>query len=118
MRMRRLIHLERHELGPRVYILRQRVHECALSLGLLALGPLALLDDFHHPRMGGSVAAAGAYFLVKDWQDLIPSRRNTSRWRPLLHRRAGSRLIQAERGRPEADSRGSGQLSVEGRHES
>jgi hypothetical protein len=87
MHVRRLIHLERHELGPRVYVLRQRVHECALGIGLLAVGPLALLDDFHHPRMGGSVAAAGAYFLVKDWQDLIPSRRNTARWRPLLHRR-------------------------------
>src|SRR6266700_3142560 len=74
----------------------------------------ALRDDFHHPRMGGSVAAAGAYFLVKDWQDLIPSRRNTCRWRPLLHRRTGLSLIRPERGRPEADPKGSGQPSAAG----
>jgi lysyl-tRNA synthetase class 2 len=35
----------------------------------------------------GLAAATGAWLLVKDWQDLIPSRRDASAWRAGIHRR-------------------------------
>jgi hypothetical protein len=89
MRMagRRFLRLERHELGPRVYVLGQRVHECALGLGFLVLAPLGVVDDFSHPRAAASLAGTGLWLVVKDWHDLIPSRRNTRSWSPIVHRR-------------------------------
>jgi hypothetical protein len=32
-----MLRIERHALGPRVYVLGLRVHECALGLGVLAV---------------------------------------------------------------------------------
>ena len=87
MRFRRFFHLERHRLGPRVYVLGQRVHECALGIGLLVLAPVGVLtEDFTHPRAAASVAGTGLWLLIKDWRDLVPSKRNTAAWNPLLHR--------------------------------
>jgi lysyl-tRNA synthetase, class II len=72
-----------------VYVLGRRVHEWHLGLGVLALvfvghaggaWELTLL-----PLLG---AAAGSYLVVKDWRDLVPSKRDTSAWRLGLHRRA------------------------------
>jgi hypothetical protein len=91
MRLHRLLHLERHSFGPRVYVLGRRVHEFALGFALLAAGPFGLSQDFHHPRMGGSLAATGLYLVVKDWRDLVPSKRNSSRWSLWPHRRADER---------------------------
>jgi hypothetical protein len=86
VRIGKLFHLERHRLGPRVYVLGQRVHECALGLALLAVAPAGLLDDLAHPRAMASVASTGLWLVVKDWRDLVPSKRNTSAWSPVLHR--------------------------------
>ena len=92
MWLRRLIRLERHRLGPRVYVLGQRVHECALGLGLIAAAPAGFAaDDFSHPRAAVSVASTGLWMLVKDWRDLIPSKRNTAAWGLLPHRRPRDR---------------------------
>jgi hypothetical protein len=87
MRLGRLFHLERHRLGPRVYLFGQRVHECALGIGLLAVSPVGLVGDLAHPRAAASVAGTGLWMVVKDWRDLIPSKRNTAAWGLLPHRR-------------------------------
>jgi hypothetical protein len=86
MRVGRLFHLERHRLGPRVYVLGQRIHECALGIGLLVVSPVGLVGDLAHPRAAASVAGTGLWMLVKDWRDLIPSKRNTAAWSFLPHR--------------------------------
>jgi hypothetical protein len=87
MRLGRLIHLERHRLGPRVYVLGQRIHECALGIALLVSAPLGVVTpDFTHPRTAVSVAGTGLWLVVKDWRDLIPSKRNTAAWSLLPHR--------------------------------
>ncbi len=92
MRLRRFLHLERHRLGPRVYVLGQRVHECALGLALLALAPAGVVaDEFSHPRAAASVAGTGLWLLIKDWRDLIPSKRNTASWSVWLHRHSRDR---------------------------
>ncbi len=92
MRLGRLIRLERHRLGPRVYVLGQRVHECALGLGLLAAAPTGFVAaDFSHPRAAASVAGTGLWMLIKDWRDLVPSKRNTAAWSLLPHRRPRNR---------------------------
>jgi hypothetical protein len=88
MRFRHLFHLERHHLGPRVYVLGRRIHECGLGIGLLVAAPGGVVaDGFSHPRAAASVAGTGLWLLIKDWRDLIPSQRNTASWHPWLHRR-------------------------------
>jgi len=82
----RLFHIERHRLGPRVYVVGQRIHECALGIGLLALAPVGLVGDLSHPRAAASVAGTGLWMVVKDWRDLVPSKRNTAAWSLLPHR--------------------------------
>jgi hypothetical protein len=82
-----MIRIDRHELGPRVYVLGQRVHECAVGAGVLAtLAAGGLTERWELSRSVGATAAFGAFLVVKDWQDLFPSRRNKARWSPLLHR--------------------------------
>jgi lysyl-tRNA synthetase, class II len=78
--------VERHELGPRLWVLGRRLHEChagaalaVLVLAGAALGvPLAWL---------AVPALLGAWMLVKDWQDFIPARRDTAAWSAGIHRR-------------------------------
>ncbi len=89
MRLGRLFHLERHRLGPRVYVLGRRVHECGLGIGLLVVAPAGFVtEDFSHPRAAASVAGTGLWMLIKDWRDLTPSKRNTASWSLWLHRRS------------------------------
>ncbi len=88
-----LIRLERHPLGPRGYLLGQRVHEWHLGLVAASAGlALALLV---HLEAGWGVVAAGAWLFLKDWQDLFPSRRDTASWRLGVHRRV--RALRATR---------------------
>jgi lysyl-tRNA synthetase class 2 len=87
-----LIRVEQHELGPRVYVFGQRVHEFALGLGILALLAAALTLDLV-PLSDGieALALLGAWFVIKDWRDLIPRLRNTSlHSRLAIHRPPGS----------------------------
>ena len=82
-----MLRLERHPLGPRVYVLGQRIHEFALGfavLGALAAGGIADMWD-----LGRRVAVAsvfGSWLVIKDWRDLFPSKRNTACWSLLPHR--------------------------------
>ncbi|HEY6836758.1 MAG TPA: phosphatidylglycerol lysyltransferase domain-containing protein [Gaiellaceae bacterium] len=82
-----MLRVERHRLGPRVYVLGARIHEwhlgSAVLLGVLA-GALA-----HRVDRDGHVAAAalfgGVWLVAKDWRDLMPSRRDTAAWSLGLH---------------------------------
>src|SRR5581483_7542557 len=81
-----LLRLERHRLGPRVYVLGRRVHEWHLGLALVAaavvvaaLGRVGLLAAV-------VIAVVGGWLLVKDWPDLS-GRPDTAGWRLGVHRR-------------------------------
>ena len=85
--MRGPLTLERHALGPRVYVLGVRVHEWHLGAGLLAL--LAVLD-VENVLTGGLAAYAltvvALWLIAKDWRDLTGTGRDTAAWRLGLHR--------------------------------
>jgi len=84
-----VLRIERHRLGPRVYVLGARVHEWHLGAGLL----LALIAAFlvHRVDGDGHVTAAallgGIWLVAKDWRDILPSRRDTAAWCLGLHTR-------------------------------
>jgi len=94
---RRLIRVEQHPYGPRVYVLGQRVHEVALGIVILALVAVLLAARRSRPDdelLAG--LAAGAWLVVKDWRDLFSRWRNTQ-----VHRRFGVHArARAGRGRP------------------
>ena len=82
-----MLRVERHELGPRVYVLGQRIHEFAL--GFVVLGFLLAMgasDHWELTRRFDAGTAFGAWLVVKDWRDLFPSKRNTAAWSLLPHR--------------------------------
>lgn len=82
-----MLRLERHRLGPRVYVCGLRVHEFALGffvLGILLAGGLSELWEL---SLRTEIATfLGAWLIGKDWRDLFPSKRNTSAWGLLPHR--------------------------------
>jgi lysyl-tRNA synthetase class 2 len=85
-----------------VYVLGQRIHEWQLGLAVLALVCTGRAAGVWHlsllPLLG---AAAGGYLVLKDWRDLVPSKRDTSSWRVGLHRRAAPlRAIRRADGLP------------------
>lgn len=82
-----MLRLERHRLGPRVYLLGLRIHEFALGFAVLAVllaGGLA--ETWEVTRAVEAVMALGAWLVLKDWRDLVPSKRNTAAWSLLPHR--------------------------------
>ena len=81
------LRLERHELGPRLFVLDKRVHEWMLGASLLAsIGPLVFLDVISMRKATPLLAGVGGWLLIKDWQDLTSSRRDRGRWSLGLHR--------------------------------
>ena len=82
-----MLRVERHELGPRLYVLGLRIHEVAVGLAVLAL-LLAFggTDHWELTTRFDVAAALGAWLVVKDWRDLFPSKRNTAAWSLLPHR--------------------------------
>jgi lysyl-tRNA synthetase, class II len=87
--MRRgVLRIDRHRLGPRVYVLGARVHEWHLGAALLlCLAAAALLDRVEPSTASAAVLAAGIWLVAKDWRDLVPARRDTAEWRLGLHAR-------------------------------
>jgi hypothetical protein len=82
-----VLRLERHRLGPRVYLCGLRIHEFALGFGVLAVilfGGLAELWEV--TRLTEVAALFGSWLIGKDWRDLFPSKRNTAAWGLLPHR--------------------------------
>ena len=82
------IRIERHELGVRLYVFRVRLHEWHLGAAILLAVLVGALVGFVHFTFTATLAGfAGLWLLVKDWHDLIPSRRDTASWRLGVHRR-------------------------------
>jgi hypothetical protein len=91
--LRRVLDIRRHPLGPRVYLVGRRVHEC--TAGVIAVAVLALLTlthHAHHHRLEGAVGLVAVWMIAKDWPDFFPSRRDTYGWRLGLHRRGDAEL--------------------------
>src|SRR5262249_57757818 len=83
-----MLRLERHPFGPRVYVLRRRIHE--YHLGLAVLAALAVGAFFDVEDFGLATALAtlvGLWLVVKDWRDLVPSNPDSPPWHFGLHRR-------------------------------
>lgn len=82
-----VLHLERHRLGPRIYVFGLRVHEFALGFVVLAVllaGGVGEAWDL--TRRTELAALFGTFLIGKDWRDLFPSKRNTAAWSLLPHR--------------------------------
>jgi lysyl-tRNA synthetase class 2 len=86
-----VISVQRHPLGPRVFVFRHRVHEYLLGIVVeLALAAGWLVGALRPGIAFWAVAAAGGWLIAKDWQDLFPHRRDTACWSVGLHRRKQS----------------------------
>src|SRR6478735_9032227 len=85
-RRKGVLRIDRHRLGPRVYVLGTRVHEwhlgAALLLGLAFGGLLDRVDDNFVTVAG---ICAGIWLVAKDWRDLFPAHRDSAAWRLGLH---------------------------------
>ena len=96
MNRRRLIRVERHALGPRVYVFGRRVHEWHLGAGILAALVVAAQADGLTGGVGPYLAATvGTWLVAKDWRDLTRSGRDTAAWRLGFHRKPT--LVQSPR---------------------
>jgi len=85
----KMLRLERHPFGPRVYVLRHRIHEYHLGLAILsalAVGSLSGLVELDFATVLATLA--GLWLVVKDWRDITPSSRDSATWQLGLHRRA------------------------------
>ncbi len=80
-----MIRIERHALGPRCFVLGRRLHEWHVGAALLAFALLATAADA--VLRGATLAVLGTWLVVKDYNDLLPSRRNTTAWSLGFHRR-------------------------------
>ena len=84
-----MLRIERHRLGPRVYVLGARIHEwhlgSALLLGLIAAALVHRVDGDGH--VAAAALFGGVWLVAKDWRDLLPSKRDTAAWSLGLHTR-------------------------------
>ncbi|MGZ4371060.1 MAG: bifunctional lysylphosphatidylglycerol flippase/synthetase MprF [Gaiellaceae bacterium] len=95
----RFVRVERHSLGPRLYLFGVRCHEWHLGvLILVALGIGALVGPVHDGFTSLLAVAAAGWLIMKDWRDLTRRRRDTGAWRVGLHRPPASlrRFSRAE----------------------
>jgi len=84
-----MLRFERHPFGPRVYLLRRRIHEYHLGLAILVALAAGSLLGWVELGLGTVLATlAGVWLVVKDWRDIVPARRDSSTWQLGLHRRA------------------------------
>jgi lysyl-tRNA synthetase class 2 len=84
-----LLRIDRHRLGPRVYVLGARVHEWQVGAALLlVLGVAAAFRELDRNLTTVAAIAIGVWLVAKDWHDLVPSRRDKASWRLGFHIRA------------------------------
>ncbi len=97
-----MIRLHRHRLGPRVSVFGVRIHEWHLGLALVAGVAIGWTAGLWHLSVVPAVLAGiGIWLVAKDWNDIVPSRRDTAAWRVGLHRRtAPLRAIRRAEGLP------------------
>ena len=82
-----MLRLESHELGPRLYVLGRRVHECHAGIALAAVAASILVTGWPLPAPAAlAVLAVGAWLIWKDWRDLFPGRRDEAAWSAGMHR--------------------------------
>src|SRR6266536_2554228 len=89
-----MLRLERHPFGPRVYVLRRRIHEYHLGLAILtALAVGTLFDDVEFGLTSSIAALAGLWLVAKDWRDLgsVQARLGDVAARPASAGRAATR---------------------------
>ncbi len=92
------VEIERHELGPRLYVGGIRVHEWMFGLvALVVFLTPAAIDHAFPLHLGALFGLVGAWLVAKDWRDLVPSLQNTGAWRVGIHRRPAPLAI-ARRG--------------------
>jgi len=82
-----MLRLERHALGPRVFLLGRRLHEWHLGLVAITGSLVAVLAGWIGPGTALVASILGAWLVVKDWPDLTQRGRDTAAWRLGLHRR-------------------------------
>ena len=83
-----MLRIERHHLGPRVYLLGARVHEWHVGAAILLSLACAVLFDGADHRLAATIGAlVGVWLIAKDWRDLLPSQRDTAFWSIGLHPR-------------------------------
>ena len=83
-----MLRIDRHRLGPRVYLLGTRIHEWHLGVALLlGLAVGGLFDRVDDGAGSAGVLLAGLWLVAKDWRDLFPAQRDTAAWRLGLHAR-------------------------------
>jgi lysyl-tRNA synthetase, class II len=82
------VRLERHRLGPRVFVFGVRIHEWHLGLALASAYMAAVRIGLIHLRYSAALAlpAAGLWLIAKDWRDLFRSHRDSASWQLGLHR--------------------------------
>jgi lysyl-tRNA synthetase, class II len=82
------VRLERHRLGPRVFVLGVRIHEWQLGLVLAGAYAAAVRFGLLDVRYSAALAlpAAGLWLIAKDWRDLFRSQRDTASWQLGLHK--------------------------------
>ena len=102
-----MLRIDRHRLGPRVYVLGTRVHEWHLGAALLLGLAVGALFDRVDDGFVTTVAAiaAGLWLVAKDWRDLFPAHRDSAAWRLGLHARVAPAQGRSPR-RPAAEARG------------
>jgi lysyl-tRNA synthetase, class II len=82
-----MLRLERHRLGPRVYILGRRIHEWHLGIAVVALALAGAVSEAVRPGTAVVATLLGVWLIVKDWPDLTRSGRDSAGWRLGIHRR-------------------------------
>ena len=82
-----ILRIERHELGPWLYVLGRRVHECHVGIALLAATAVLMLLGVDLERSPAALLlGTGAWLVWKDWHDLFSHSRDSTAWRVGVHR--------------------------------
>jgi len=80
--------VQRHPLGPRLYVLGVRWHDWHLGLLIVVLLVVGAVTGVVHDSYTAALAGiAGLWLMAKDWRDLTRRHRDTAAWRLGLHRR-------------------------------
>ena len=85
-----------------MYVLGRRIHEWHLGAALVVGALIGVaLDAWDVSPIAGVVGGIGIWLVVKDWRDIVPSRRDSAAWQFGLHRPAAPlRSIRRGEGLP------------------